>query len=189
MNGNGREILIALGGNVASTVGLPSQTLVQAINSLVRDGLELRAVSRFFNTPCFPVGAGPDFVNAVVLVQSRRTPEDLLDLLIRLEAGFGRNRERRWGARTLDLDLLAMGDTVLPDAAVQAHWRGLSPDRQLAEVPDRLILPHPRLQDRAFVLGPMADIAPDWRHPLIGKTTLEMLRARPASEIAEITPL
>lgn len=91
--------------------------------------------------------------------------------------------------RTLDLDLIALGDAVLPDAATQAQWRGLDPEAQRRLAPDRLILPHPRLQDRSFVLVPLADVAPDWRHPVLGLTVREMLAARPVAERSEVVPL
>ncbi len=91
--------------------------------------------------------------------------------------------------RTLDIDLLAMGDSVLPDASTQDAWRGLAPDLQSREAPDQLILPHPRLQDRAFVLAPLADIEPDWVHPRTGRSVREMLAALPAEDRDAVKPL
>lgn len=88
----------------------------------------------------------------------------------------------RWGARVIDLDLLAMADLVLPDIVFQDKWRHLPLDEQKIRAPDRLILPHPRLQDRTFVLVPLADIAPMWRHPRTGQTVAEMLAALPAED-------
>jgi 2-amino-4-hydroxy-6-hydroxymethyldihydropteridine diphosphokinase len=82
-----------------------------------------------------------------------------------------------------------MGDSVLPNAKVWQHWADLAPDQQSKVAPDQLILPHPRLQDRAFVLVPLADIAPDWRHPMRGQTVLQMLHACPQSEIDAVRPL
>ena len=76
-----------------------------------------------------------------------------------------------------------------PDPATQASWRALSPERQGQEAPDRLILPHPRMQDRGFVLLPLAEVAPAWRHPLIGQTVREMLDALPPAALEGIAPL
>ena len=146
-------------------------------------------MSRLFATPCFPPGAGPDYVNAAAVIATSLDPPTLLGHLNAIEDRFGRQRVQRWGQRTLDLDLLAYEDLVLPDAATHDHWRNLSPDAQVRQAPDTLILPHPRLQDRAFVLVPLAEIAPDWRHPRLMITVLEMLNRLEMAEIAAVTPL
>ncbi len=112
---------------------------------------------------------------------------EVLATLHAVEARFGRERVTRWGGRTLDLDLLAMGTQVLPDAATQVAWRDLPPEDQARQAPDRLILPHPRMQDRGFVLVPLADVAPDWLHPLLGQNVRQMLARLPAGDLADIT--
>ena len=91
--------------------------------------------------------------------------------------------------RTLDIDLLALGDSVLPDAETQDNWRGLDPALQARRAPDRLILPHPRLQDRAFVLVPLADVAPGWVHPRTGQSVAAMLGVLPEADVAQVKPL
>lgn len=91
--------------------------------------------------------------------------------------------------RTLDIDLLAMGDSVLPDAETQDRWRLLPMEQQVRATPDRLILPHPRLQDRAFVLVPLADVAPDWVHPRTGQSVRAMLAALPTEDRDAVKPL
>lgn len=161
--------LIALGSNLSSSAGSPAETLRHALTMLGRcPDLTLRSVSRFYATPAFPAGSGPEYVNACALLDSPRSAPDLLALLHRIEAELGRSRDRRWAARGIDLDLLALEDQVAPDAATQDAWRALPADRQQTEAPDRLILPHPRLQDRAFVLVPLADIAPGSAPPPAG---------------------
>lgn len=147
------------------------------------------STSALYQTPSFPVGSGPDFVNAVCVFDSHLAPRDVLLALHDIEKHFGRTRDVRWGQRTLDLDLIACGDGILPDKTTQTQWRDLPLDAQKTDTPDQLILPHPRVQDRAFVLMPMCDVAPDWVHPLLGVTAAEMLAARPASERAEIKAL
>lgn len=96
---------------------------------------------------------------------------------------------QRWGSRTLDLDLIMAGEQVIPSAEVVQSWMDLDPDAQKEKAPDQLLLPHPRLQDRAFVLVPAMDVAPDWRHPLLGRTLRELHDALPKDELAAITPL
>lgn len=184
-----QEFLIALGSNLGSASGDNAATLAASLKALADRGARLRRVSRFFATPCFPPGAGPDYVNACAAVSSDDEPRKVLDLLHAVEAEFGRERAQRWASRTLDLDLLAAGDRVLPDAETQARWRGLPPEAQKERAPQELILPHPRLQDRGFVLVPLADIAAGWRHPLTGRTVAEMLAALPAEALEDIRAL
>ena len=160
-----------------------------AAREIAGPGTRVVAMSRLFASPCFPPGAGPDYVNAAAVVETDLEPAALLRHLHEIEARFGRERVQRWGQRTLDLDLLACGDLVLPDAATQDHWRNLPPEVQAREAPDHLILPHPRLQDRAFVLVPLAEVAPDWRHPRLGLTVREMLNRLELADIAAVTPL
>ena len=106
-----------------------------------------------------------------------------------IEARFGRERVQRWGPRTLDLDLLAIGDMCCPMRRRRTTGAICRPRAQAVQAPVDLILPHPRLQDRAFVLVPLADVAPDWRHPRLGLTVLEMLNRLELAEIAAVTPL
>lgn len=183
------DALIGLGANLPSGAGDPAETLVAAIVAMHLEGLVIRAVSRFFTTPCFPPGAGPDYVNAAVTIRTAHSPEQILELLHRVEHRFGRERQERWGMRTLDLDLLAVGDRVSPDRGTQTYWRDLPAEDQRSMAPGQLILPHPRLQDRGFVLVPLADIAPHWVHPLLGQPVSALLAARPEAELAEICPI
>jgi len=179
-------ILIALGGNLPSKAGPPEATLRAALDLLTERDVAVEAVSRFYDTPCFPPGAGPDYVNAAVRVGFAGSAAELLTRMHDVETEFGRARETRWGRRTLDLDLIAMGDAILPDVATQRSWRDLDPEEQRRVAPDRLILPHPRLQERGFVLIPLLDVAPGWRHPVEKLTVREMAENLPKSAVKEV---
>jgi 2-amino-4-hydroxy-6-hydroxymethyldihydropteridine diphosphokinase len=136
------EAFIALGGNVGDV----RSTFGRAI-ALLSDGtaVRLKARSSDYATPPWGVTDQPPFVNAVIAVDTSLSPHDLLARAKECERVLGRDRarERRWGPRTIDLDLLAYDDLMLNDAD--------------------LVLPHPRLFERAFVLVPLAEIAPDRR--------------------------
>jgi 2-amino-4-hydroxy-6-hydroxymethyldihydropteridine diphosphokinase len=128
---------VALGSNL----GNPVQTLEDAIDAMAAlRGSLLKAFSSLYRTAPVGLKHQPDFINAVVAVDTRLGPRELLDELFALEARFGRERSVKNAPRTLDLDLLLHGDTVLDDP--------------------ELTLPHPRMHERAFVLAPLAEIAP-----------------------------
>lgn len=186
-----KRALVAFGSNL-ELGGIPPKTiLTRAISQLEAMGISVESLSRLYKTPCFPVGAGPDYVNAAAVVTLRHndTADGVLAALHRVEADFGRERVSRWAGRTLDIDLLALGNLVLPDVIGFRHWQGLAPEEQARLAPDQLILPHPRMAERAFVLVPLSDVAPDWRHPVLGLTVTQMLTALPAADREAVQPL
>lgn len=176
------DVLIALGSNLTSSAGPPATTLNMALEALKERGVAIRCQSPIYCTPAFPAGAGPDFANAAARLSMPGTPQEIMAVLHGVEADLGRVRVARWGERTLDLDLIAVGDQVLPSPDVHADWRQLDMAEQMEKAPQELILPHPRLQDRAFVLVPLADVAPDWLHPAFDRTVTEMLEALPQAD-------
>ena len=179
-------ILIALGANLASPLGPPRRTLEAALEALPEQGLEVVARSRWYRTPAVPAGSGPDFVNGAAVLAGGLAPGAVLEVLLGVEQGLGRHRDRRWAPRACDLDLLAMGDRVLPDRETVARWIALAPEDHARAEPPGLLLPHPRLQDRGFVLLPLADVAPGWVHPVLGRSVAEMLAALPPAALAGI---
>ncbi|MEM7519926.1 MAG: 2-amino-4-hydroxy-6-hydroxymethyldihydropteridine diphosphokinase [Pseudomonadota bacterium] len=176
-------MILALGSNLASSAGAPPDTLRASLAELANRGAAIRAVSAYYSTPAFPAGNGPDFVNAAAVIRADWSPQKALAHFHAVEAQFARTRDERWGQRTLDIDLIAAGAVVLPDEATHAHWRTLDLAAQMRRVPDDLILPHPRLQDRAFVLVPLAQIAPNWVHPVLNRSVVQMLNALPQADV------
>ncbi|MCT4559156.1 MAG: 2-amino-4-hydroxy-6-hydroxymethyldihydropteridine diphosphokinase [Pelagimonas sp.] len=184
-----QEFLIALGSNMVTEGGNRVETLGSAIRMLNAHAGRVTRVSRFFSTPCFPVGAGPDYVNACIALESDVESLELIKKLHEIEELHGRERPHRWASRTLDLDLIAAGNAVLPDAQTLNHWMHLPLEDQMKSTPDGLILPHPRLHQRAFVLVPLMDIAPGWFHPALRRHVTQMLQDLPPEDLAEILPL
>jgi 2-amino-4-hydroxy-6-hydroxymethyldihydropteridine diphosphokinase len=156
-------ILVGLGSNLAAPgFASPQETAAAALARLPRLGVEVRRRSRWYWSEPVPPSGQPWYVNAVAAVETGLSPATLLDALLALEDRFGRRRSTPNAARTLDLDLLDYN----------ARQCGAT----------RLSLPHPRLHERRFVLAPLAEIAPRWRHPLLGSTAKALLAALPAGQ-------
>lgn len=181
--------LVAVGSNVTSQFGTPRQTLELLVNTIPETTFRDVIWSRFYATPAHPVGSGPDYINAAFKFETTKSAPILLQELHKLEQQFGRVRAQRWGPRILDLDLIACGDQILPGLTGFLYWTDLTPSQQQEQTPDQVILPHPRLQDRSFVLRPLLDIAADWRHPVYDKTIRDMLTARPTDEQSSVVPV
>jgi 2-amino-4-hydroxy-6-hydroxymethyldihydropteridine diphosphokinase len=164
--GPAEPILIGMGANLPSPVhGSPRQTLEAALQALARRGLEIRARSRWWESAPVPASDQPWYVNGVAELARAPDPEALLALLHEVEAEFGRLRSVPNAPRILDLDLLAYGALLRPGPAPP-------------------ILPHPRLAERAFVLRPLAEIRPGWRHPSTGLDIARMIAALPGDQVA-----
>jgi 2-amino-4-hydroxy-6-hydroxymethyldihydropteridine diphosphokinase len=157
-----KVILIGIGGNLESALfGPPRETLSAALATLEAGGVAIRARSGWYRSEPVPRSSQPWFVNAVASLATGLGAGELLAALQALEARFGRIRGERNAARVLDLDLL--------------DYRG-----EVTATPS-LVLPHPRLHQRRFVLAPLAEIAPNWRHPVL-RLTVEKLLAQLAVE-------
>ena len=146
--------VVALGGNVAGDYGSSEALLEAALARFAEAGLPILRRSSWWRSAAWPDPSDQEYRNGVVLVEARLSPQALIRTLFMLENEFGRMRSVRNAPRTLDLDLIA-------------HGRIVSDDPELT-------LPHPRAHERLFVMGPLAEIAPDWRHPVLGKSASEL---------------
>lgn len=178
--------LIALGGNLHGRWGAPERTLARAMRQLA-DSQTVHPVrlSRLWRSAPYGGLRQPAFVNAVALVRTSLSPHALLKLLAAVERAAGRRRGVAWGARTLDLDLIDhAGRIVRPCGAGRLGGAGAQHRLQRKG----LILPHPGLRHRVFVLLPLAEVRPDWRHPATGETMAGLLAQLPAAR-ASCRPL
>ena len=154
------EILLGLGGNL----GDPTLTIRAALGRLAAEGVTIVASSRLYRMPPWGPVAQPDFLNSCAVARTNLGPRDLLVVTQRIETEFGRERDVRWGPRTLDIDILTYGELALDEAG--------------------LTIPHPRMRERAFVLVPLAEIAPD--RIVSGRTVKDWLAGVDASGVTPV---
>jgi len=147
---NDDAMIVALGSNLKGRFGSVQDLLEAALADFPAAGLGVAQRSSWWRSASWPDASRPDYLNGVALVETRLDPYATLQALREIEARFGRLRDQPNAPRTLDLDLIAHGRTVLADEA--------------------LTLPHPRAADRLFVMGPLAEIAPEWVHPVLSET-------------------
>lgn len=163
-------ILIGVGANLPNArYGEPVDTCAAALRALEARGIAVVRRSRWYRSAPVPRSDQPWFINAVAAVETDLDPAALLAVLHDIERDFGRLRRTRNEARVIDLDLLAYGGRISAPGEVPA-------------------LPHPRLAERAFVLLPLLEIAPEWHHPVLGAAVADLVARLPADQIAEPLP-
>ncbi len=175
-----QQAILALGANVAGRAGPAEHTLRQVPRWLEAAGALPVACSGLWRSAPFGLLAQPPFFNAVVVVEEAEagsiSPRRLLRLAAQLERRAGRRRGRLWGPRALDIDLIDVGGAVLRPPHAGHPAGGMAARRAQGK---GLILPHPGMAQRAFVLAPLAEAAPGWRHPVSGRTAAQMLAMLP----------
>ncbi len=169
------NIIIGMGSNQDYRKISPVDILENAKIKMREQKIEIVVESKNFESPAFPKNRGPTFVNCVLLAKFFGSPQNLLLELQKIELELGRSRKERWAQRSCDLDILAIDNLILPSITEFNYWANLELEEQMKTAPSNLIIPHPRIQDRAFVLKPLKSISSDWSHPVFKKTADELL--------------
>jgi 2-amino-4-hydroxy-6-hydroxymethyldihydropteridine diphosphokinase len=148
---------VALGGNLAGDYASSEALLEAALARFPQAGLPVVARSGWWRSAAWPDPTGPEYRNGVAVVEAHAGPQAVLQALLTIERAFGRTRNAQNAPRTLDLDLIAYGRRVIDEPG--------------------LVIPHPRAHERRFVMGPLAEIAPAWRHPVSGRRAVDLAQA------------
>jgi len=168
-------ILLGLGSNFAGPWGESPAILARTLEELTVAGLRILACSSFYATTPIGIGRQPTYVNAVVMAKAPFGAAELLRTLKRIERRAGRRLGYHWGPRQLDIDILDFGGRQLGQPQPRGYRR-----------PSQLLLPHPEMHRRAFVLLPLREIAPSWRHPRLGLSAATLVSRLPARDRAGV---
>jgi len=180
-------IVLGLGANTKSSWGAPAQTIRHALHLFGVNGIRIKARSPLYESAPLGVLEQADFVNAVVVGATALPPVALLRVLKRLEKLAGHRDAQRWGPRPLDIDILdyagrminwpaSKKETLRPESRLRPRYR--TPAEQTRGRP-LLIVPHPQMHLREFVLQPLGDIMPRWHHPVTGESAAQLLKGLP----------
>ena len=163
-DGDSEAIVIAYGSNLSSGAKSSSQAFGEVVKALTGHSLIITKISRLWRSQAWPNAQDPAYVNAILVIRTQLQPLDLMHVLHGFERDAGRRRDAQLNApRVLDLDLIAYGREVMKG---------------------ELVLPHPRAHERAFVMGPLAEVMPGWVHPVSGKAARELYESAPVGRDA-----
>ncbi len=177
---------LALGSNLPHGGMEPLQVIRAAIAALKDLGLDQIKISGFYRTEPVPKSDQPDFINCVITGETSHKALEILDICQSVEQSFGRDRSIRWGARTLDIDIIDYDHQLYPSIDT---WHAVADNMEATTVMPELLLPHPFMHQRAFVLRPLCDLVPDWRHPVYRKTAADLLSEQPEQDRASLVAL
>ena len=179
--------IIVLGSNLSSEFGSSAETLKKCVGELKSfQAIQSLLESKWYISPSFFDKKEPRYVNVGLRLSTNLKPQDLLNFTSDLEIKYGRKRQRRWEPRTCDIDILLCDQLILPSKLYFERWLKLDFSEQSELSPNKLILPHPRLQERTFFLKPLNDLHPDWIHPFLEMKAKEMLDSLPPNELENI---
>jgi len=181
--GKSKICLLSLGSNLPYGDMEPIGVLNAAITALENAGFRSVKVSGFYETEPVPKSDQPNFINCVIEGKTSQNALGVLHICQSVERSFDRERHVRWGARTLDIDIISYDQEVYP---LTEEWCVLAADVDAEATVPELVLPHPSMHKRAFVLRPLCDLAPDWLHPVYGRTAADLLLEQSVADQAGV---
>ncbi len=182
--------VVVLGSNLPSEFGDSVETLKKCIYE-IKTYLPIKSLreSNWYISSSFLDNREPKYINVGIRFSTDLNPVELIKFTSALENKYGRKRQRRWESRSCDIDILLCDQQILPSRDHFVKWLKLDFSDQIKFVPEYLIIPHPRLQERTFFLKPLIDLRPDWVHPFLKLKPKEMLDSLPLNEIENIDVL
>lgn len=175
--------LLSLGSNLPYSDMEPIGVLNAAIAELGKAGFQSIKVSGFYETEPVPKSDQPNFINCMVKGATKHDALETLHICQAVERSFDRERHVRWGARTLDIDIISFDQQVYPSTE---EWRVVAAGVGAEATVPELVLPHPSMHKRAFVLRPLCDLAPDWLHPVYGRIAADLLAEQSVADQAGV---